>query len=92
MIKRCRFCGEKISADAAQCQHCGKRLREVAQDKPEEGARLTNLESWKQKTIPSWVMYVVLGVTAVCVVLMVIEGCNRMSGEGIPTTQSSPTP
>ena len=80
MVKRCRFCGEKIQADASRCEHCGKTLKKQ-QETDREGAGLTNLDSWKNKSVPSWVMYLVLAITALCVILMVMEGCERMTGE-----------
>ncbi len=89
MIRRCRFCGEKIATDASQCEHCGKVLK-IDKEATEEGARLTNLESWKGKSVPAWVMYAVVGFAVVVAAIMAIDGCNRMSGGENPLVPAQP--
>ena len=75
MIKRCRYCGEKIQPDDIQCCHCGKSLGKPTAKIEDRGP--TSLDSWKEKRIPSWVMYSIVGLAGFCVILMVIEGCNK---------------
>ena len=76
MVKRCRFCGEKIAPDATNCEHCGKVL-EIKQADNDEGSGLTNLDSWQGKSVPAWVMYVVVGFAAIVAIVMIIDGCDR---------------
>ena len=78
MIKRCRFCGEKIKSDDAVCPHCGKQL--IAQSKSDEDSdseSLVGLNRWEGKTVPSWMMFVALGIAFLCVFAMFNQGCNR---------------
>lgn len=78
MIKRCRFCGEKIKSDDASCPHCGKQL--IAQSKSSsesETESLVGLNSWESKSVPAWMMFVVIGIAFLCVFAMFNQGCNR---------------
>lgn len=72
MSSRCRFCGGKIVSDAISCEHCGKQLRKSADPQPEQ-RRVTNIESWKGKTIPSWLMYLIVGFFLACFVIMFLD-------------------
>lgn len=86
MSTRCRFCGGKVFADAADCEHCGKVLKKSKSDSEEQG-RLTNLESW-DRSIPSWLMYSVVGFFLLCLVLMALKGCE--AGQELPTSEGDP--
>jgi uncharacterized membrane protein YvbJ len=83
MIRRCRFCGEKIAPDATQCEHCGKVLK-VTEGPVAEGTGLTNLDTWQDKSVPSWVMYSVIGFAVIVAAVMVVDGCNGISGDKNP--------
>ena len=72
---QCRFCGGKVFADATDCKHCGKVLKKKANPEPEERGGLTNLNSW-DKSIPSWVMYLVCGFFLFCLILLFVKGCQ----------------
>ena len=86
MIKRCRFCGEKIKSDDAVCPHCDKQLISQAKsDDESETESLVDLNSWETKTVPSWLMFVVLGIAFLCVFAMFNQGCNRdVDPEAVP--------
>lgn len=58
MIKRCRFCAGKVQSDATDCEHCGKVLVKKADDGKGKQS-LNDLEAWKGKSVPAWVMYAV---------------------------------
>lgn len=80
MIKRCRFCGEKIKSDDAVCPHCEKTLITPSKaDAESESESLVGLNSWESKTVPGWLMWVVLGLALLCVVAMFSRGCNGES-------------
>lgn len=74
MIKRCRFCGGKIKPDATDCEHCGKQLVKKETPDTDDPAGLNNIESWKKKSIPAWVMYAVLVFFVFVVGLMIAQG------------------
>jgi uncharacterized membrane protein YvbJ len=75
-MKRCRFCGGKILDDASQCEHCGKTLRKSKTDSAETPG-ITNLDSWENKSVPSWLMYAVVGFLLVCAGLVIYKGCQN---------------
>ena len=83
MSTQCRFCGGKVFADATDCKHCGKVLSKKATTEQEERGGLTNLNSW-DKSIPSWVMYLVCGFFLFCLILLFVKGCQG--------TQEAPNP
>lgn len=83
MSKHCRFCGGKIASDTVTCPHCGKQLIQI--DK-EDGSRLTNLDSWEGRSVPAWVMYLVVAFFLFCFVAMFVEGCREE-----PPKPKSPT-
>lgn len=76
MIRRCPYCGEKIPTDASQCDHCGKTLIKKKTESSEKPG-LTNLESWKEKLIPTWLMFLVVALALFCVWAMLAEGCQK---------------
>jgi hypothetical protein len=59
-----------------QCDHCGKSLRKKTSETTDSSG-LTNLDSWKEKSVPAWVMYAVVAVLLFCVVLMIGQGCEK---------------
>ena len=73
MSSQCRFCGSKIFSDAVSCEHCGKQLRKTADKQPEQ-RRVSNIESWKGRTIPPWLMYLVTAFFLACLVIMFLDG------------------
>ena len=73
MSSRCRFCGGKVPSDASSCEHCGKQLRKPETVDEQERPRLNNLESWKGTTIPSWLMFLVVGIFLACFVIMFLD-------------------
>ena len=77
-MNRCPYCGEKIATDAVDCDHCGKTLRKSGSGS-KESSGLTNLDSWKEKSVPAWVMYAVVGATLFCVILMIAQGCEKFN-------------
>ena len=84
-MKRCRYCGGKIEPGASQCKHCGKLLRnEKAETKDQTG--LTNINAWKQKTIPSWLMYLVVAFLLFCVWIMF----SQTTREPLPEPPADP--
>ena len=67
-------------ADAEECQHCGKSL--TSQSARKRG--MTDLRSYEQKTVPSWAMYLIVGLALACLILMYVQGCeenNRPKGD-----------
>ena len=74
-MNQCRYCGQKIQVGAPECEHCGKTLVKQKADE-ESGVGLTNIESWQGKSVPAWVMYLVLAIFAVFVVLLIVKGCD----------------
>ena len=68
-MKRCPFCGKKIESDASQCGHCGKTIGKRKSEAADQ-TRLTNIDTWKEKTIPSWVMFLVVALLLFCVWVM----------------------
>ena len=78
-MRRCPYCGEKIQVGVERCEHCGKTLVKK-RDEPQGKPGLTNLDSWQQKRIPSWVMYLVCLGLLFCVALMVAKGCEGKPG------------
>ncbi|MFT5299866.1 MAG: putative membrane protein YvbJ [Mariniblastus sp.] len=68
-MNHCPFCGQKIPSDATTCKHCGKSVGSPPEN---ESAKLVNLNTWEDKTVPTWVM-VALIIGAVVVVAMVIK-------------------
>ena len=73
-MKRCPFCGEKILGDATECKHCGKSLSKEAHDKP--GKSSVDLESWEGKTIPAWLMYLLVALALLSVWVVMAKGCR----------------
>lgn len=92
MSARCRFCGGKIASDAFECQHCGKVLRKRPnQESEEEKKGLTNLNSWSGKSIPPWLMYLVVAFFLFCLVVLFLYAGNDQ--EKVPkrdVNQSAP--
>lgn len=76
MITRCRFCGQKIRANAESCEHCGKSLVKI-----DRTTSSVDLESWKDKSVPAWVMYLTLGLAIAFLALMFSRGCEAVSEE-----------
>lgn len=58
MLVRCRFCGAKIKKDTVVCAHCGKTL--VIES--DSSGSTVGRDSWEQKTVPAWVMYLVIAI------------------------------
>ncbi len=75
-MHHCPFCGKKVSGDAETCQHCGKTIRKSNSDS-KDGVRLTSIDSWENKSIPAWVMYLVIAFFVGCLVMMLYKGCNK---------------
>ena len=80
MKRNCPYCGEKIQVGVEQCEHCGKMFRKQKTNADDESG-LTNLDSWKQKSIPSWVMYLTLVVAIFCIGMVIAKGCEKSSRE-----------
>ncbi|MDG1875477.1 MAG: hypothetical protein P8J27_16315 [Mariniblastus sp.] len=87
MNKQCRFCGGKITSDAYDCEHCGKALRKRTEP---EASGLTNINSWKNKSVPSWVMYLVVGFFLFCLILLFVKKDDRKNDaqDNAPSTQT----
>jgi len=75
-MHHCRFCGGKIASDASTCSHCGKTLRS-SDEEAKEAVRLTHIDSWQNKSIPSWVMYLVVAFFLACLALMIYKGYDK---------------
>ena len=76
MKKRCRFCAEMIDSEDHECRHCGKVLvKNSAVDR--DGTSVVSLDSWSQKSIPAWVMYVAVAVCLFCIWVMYSQGCDK---------------
>lgn len=73
-MKRCPYCGQKITVDAAQCKHCGKQVRKVKES--DSAAGMTSLKTYEEKRVPAWVMYGVVAMAIFCCVLMGLKGCE----------------
>ena len=73
---QCRFCGKKVASDAVECEHCGKTIGK-SNFEPKDGVRLTNIDSWQNKSIPAWVMYLVVAFFITCIGLMIYKGCDQ---------------
>lgn len=91
MSKQCRFCGGKISSDAYECEHCGKTLRKRAES---ETTGLTNIDSWKKKSVPAWVMYLVCGFFLFCLILLFVQAGDqdeeKKNGDETSQTEGNP--
>jgi len=88
MSSRCRFCGGKTTSDAIRCEHCGKQLRKT-ESAEHERTRMTNIESWKGKTIPSWLMYLVVGIFLACFVIMFLDAGSDSKPAQPPTPDTT---
>jgi uncharacterized membrane protein YvbJ len=90
MIKRCRFCGQKVQSDTVQCPHCNKEL--IKRAEPEsETVGLNNIENWKTKSVPAWVMYAVIVLALLYLALVISKGCDGPSeGDGDGDTEEVP--
>jgi uncharacterized membrane protein YvbJ len=77
-MHNCRFCGKKVAGDAAVCEHSGKTIKKST-DESKDGVRLTSIDSWENKSIPAWVMYLVVAFFIACLGLMIYQGCNKDS-------------
>ena len=75
-MKRCRYCGGKILDDAEQCEHCGKMLRESKSDMAET-AGLTNLDAWEKKSVPAWLLYLVVALFLLLLAVLIYKGCDN---------------
>ncbi len=87
MSSRCRFCGGKILSDATTCEHCGKQLRKPVKLE-DEPLSVSNIESWKGKTIPPWLMYLVVGIFLACFVIMFLDAGYDPEPAKPPSTSS----
>lgn len=76
MKKRCRFCGEMIDSNDVECTHCGKQLVKSG-SADGGGSGVVKLDSWSQKSIPAWAMYLAVGVCLFCIWVMYSQGCAR---------------
>ena len=76
MQKRCRFCGEKIKADKESCPQCGKTLIVKPKDEDSETS-LVGLSKWEGKTIPVWMMILILGIVLFSCYTMLSSGCDQ---------------
>ena len=76
MKKRCRFCGDMIDSNDLECKHCGKVLSTKSTSEP-DGGGVVRLDSWQQKSIPAWVMYLAVGICLLCIGIMYAQGCDR---------------
>ncbi len=88
MSKRCRFCGEKVFADTEQCGSCGKTL---IKKEAEEKIGLTDINSWEGRSVPAWLMFLVVGFFVVCFIAMFLQGCEdnkpkNQNGQAAETT------
>ena len=88
MSSRCRFCGGKITSDATSCEHCGKQLRKT-ESADDERTRLNNIESWKGKTIPTWLMLLVVGIFLACFVIMFLDAGSDPKPAQPPAPETS---
>jgi len=77
MKKNCRFCGGLIYPDAKECKHCGKVLIASEETSANEGSRTVSLDSWKQKSVPAWLMYLLVGICLFCIWIMYARGCEK---------------
>ena len=87
-MKNCRFCGGNIRQGVETCPHCGKTLSKKKVD-ADESVGLTDLESWKKKTVPSWVMLLLVGAALFCVWIMFAQGCEKGMPEQTPQESSN---
>lgn len=76
MVVRCRFCGQKIQSRSEVCEHCGKTLVKKSDGSPDK-VSLVGIDSWQQKSVPAWVMYLVIGFALICAVIMFTRGCEN---------------
>ncbi len=74
-MKNCPFCGQKIFPDANVCKHCGKTLKGGGTSE----SSVANLDTWKEKSIPSWAMYLLCGAALGCVWIMFAQGCEKVA-------------
>jgi len=75
MSKRCPYCGESIRVGVAECKHCGKSLGKKNVEST-DAPRLTSLDSWKKKSVPTWFMFLMVALALFCVWLMFAKGCE----------------
>ena len=78
MKKRCPYCGDMIRVGVAECEHCGKILKKESAS-AKENVSPSDLESWRNRSIPSWMMYGVTGLCLFCVFIMYAQGCERLA-------------
>ncbi len=89
-MKRCPYCGKKLPTDAQKCEQCGKTFRQKKSEST-ESAGLTNINAWKEKSVPAWVMYAVIAGFLACAWLMISQGCEknkRQPQEPVPSPQT----
>jgi uncharacterized membrane protein YvbJ len=86
-MKRCPFCGEKIFSDATECKHCDKSLSSSGQESAAKSS--VDLDSWQGKTVPSWLMYLLVAAALFCVWVMLSQGCERANENTDPEEQSA---
>lgn len=66
-----------IDSSDQECKHCGKVLV-VKKNTTEVGGGSVSLDSWKQKSIPAWAMYLIAGICLFCIWIMYAQGCDRI--------------
>ena len=75
-MKNCPYCGKNIYADAKECRHCEKSLvKDPAADSGKQS--LTSPRAYSEKTVPAWVMYVLVGLTLFACYTMFAKGCEQ---------------
>jgi uncharacterized membrane protein YvbJ len=90
-MKRCQFCGEKIEPSVSQCVHCGKTLTGKKTDSTDQ-AGLTNINTWEEKRVPPWVMYLVIGFLLFCIWAMFSQITKEKPPELPADAQSTQLP
>lgn len=78
--RRCPYCGGEILLDATDCRHCRKPLVKK-QDESKSKTGLTSLSSWEGKRVPSWAVYLIVGITLFCCLLIGLKGCESAQPE-----------
>ena len=87
-MKHCPYCGKKIYADAKECRHCEKSLVKDAGENGDKKQALTSPKAYSEKTVPAWLMYVLVALTLFACYTMFANGCEDEANDSAPENSS----